>query len=206
MWRPLYRLRGGLTFGQTGIVCHDCVVMKNRILLVGAALVCMAFRTPDSFLRERGAENDAAKNALEGKAPPIELDKAITNWMNLSAEKAPTWESFRGNVVVLDFWAYWCGPCRAAMPKLNELHSRYANQGLVIIGVHSDPDGNKMAEAVKANELKYIIAHDPESKLMKAFQCDSYPDYVVIDKRGIVRIVDLANAELERAIEHFIKE
>ncbi len=180
--------------------------MKTRMLLIGAAIVCMAFQAPDDFRRERSDDNAAAKDALEGKPPPAQLEKTITTWKNYDGPEPPTWETLKGKVVVLDFWAHWCGPCKAAMPKLNELHNRYKDQGLVLIGVHSDPDGDKMAESVKANELTYIIAHDPERNLMKAFECDSYPDYVVIDRKGIVRVVDLANAELERAIDYFIKE
>jgi hypothetical protein len=77
------------------------------MLLIGAALVCMAFQAPDDFRRERGGENAAAKDALEGKAPPVKLEDTITLWMNLEGDKKPTWETLKGKVVILDFWAHW---------------------------------------------------------------------------------------------------
>ena len=92
------------------------------------------------------------------------------------------------------------------MPKLKELHQRYKDQGLVLIGVHSDPDAAKMEAAVKENALDFLIAQDGEKKLMKALQGDSFPDYYVIDRSGNVRFADLANAELERAVETLLKE
>lgn len=92
------------------------------------------------------------------------------------------------------------------MPKLKQLHQRYKDQGLVLIGVHSDPDALKMEMSVKENALDYLIAQDGEGKLMKALHGDSFPDYYIIDRAGNVRVADLANAELERAIETMIKE
>jgi hypothetical protein len=91
------------------------------------------------------------------------------------------------------------------VPKLNELHEKYAKDGLVLIGVHSDPDTAKGQESVKTDGMKYLVSFDG-GKLMKAFKCDSFPDYVVIDHKGIVRAVDLSNAEVEKAIKALIAE
>lgn len=91
------------------------------------------------------------------------------------------------------------------MPKLNSLHEKYAKDGLVLIGVHSDPDTPKGVEAVKAEGIKYPVALDG-GKLMKKLGCDSFPDYVIIDRKGLVRVVDLANGEIERAVELLLKE
>lgn len=92
------------------------------------------------------------------------------------------------------------------MPHLKELYGRYKDQGLILIGVHSDKgtaDGEKVA---KENALTYPVAFDPEAKLMNAFGCDSFPDYVIIDRKGIVRVVDLANGEVDKAVEALLKE
>jgi hypothetical protein len=91
------------------------------------------------------------------------------------------------------------------VPKLNELHEKYAKDGLVLIGVHSDPDTAKGKESVKTDGMKYVVSFDG-GKLMKAFKCDSFPDYVIIDHKGIVRAVDLANAEAEKAIKMLLEE
>lgn len=92
------------------------------------------------------------------------------------------------------------------MPKLNELHDKYAPEGLVLVGVHSDKDTDKGSAAVTEEGMKYPIAFDGAGKLMKAFGCDSFPDYVVIDKKGVIRVADLANGEVERAIQVLLAE
>lgn len=91
------------------------------------------------------------------------------------------------------------------MPKLNELHSKFKDKGLVLIGLHSDPDAAKGEKAVLDEKMNYPVAIE-DGKFMKTLGCDSFPDYAVIDKKGVLRFVDLANGEIERAIEAFIKE
>jgi hypothetical protein len=91
------------------------------------------------------------------------------------------------------------------VPKLNELHEKYAKEGLVLIGLHSDPSTEKGAEAAKAEKMKYAVAFDGGA-FMKKVGCDSYPDYVIVDRKGIVRVVDLGNTETERAVKTLLKE
>jgi hypothetical protein len=91
------------------------------------------------------------------------------------------------------------------VPELNKLHDTYAKDGLVVIGVHSDPDTAKATATVKAEKMKYAVAFDGGA-FMKSVACDSYPDYVLVDRKGIVRVVDLANDETERAVKALLKE
>lgn len=156
----------------------------------------------DGFRRERSESNAAAKDALEGKPPPA---LKVTDWMNVPGD-APDWASLKGKVVLLDFWAHWCGPCRAAVPKLKEIYEKYRDKGLVIIAIHSDPKKDEMVKAVKEFEMHWYVALDAEHLTMKAFHADSYPDYYLIDRRGNVRFADLANSEVERAVELLINE
>jgi len=77
---------------------------------------------------------------------------------------------------------------------------------LVLIAIHSDPDAAKMRAAVKELGMPWIVAQDGEKKTMSAMQCDSFPDYCLVDRKGILRFVDLANSEVARAVEALIKE
>jgi cytochrome c biogenesis protein CcmG, thiol:disulfide interchange protein DsbE len=92
------------------------------------------------------------------------------------------------------------------VPKLKELHNRYKDQGLVLIAIHSDDAVEKMREKVRELQKPYLVAQDDGKKTMRAFHADSFPDYYLIDRSGKVRFADLANAELERAVELLIKE
>ncbi len=77
---------------------------------------------------------------------------------------------------------------------------------MVLIGVHSDADAAKGQAVVKELGMPWPIAQDGKGETMKAFHCDSFPDYCLIDRKGIVRAVDLANAEVDKAVEALIKE
>ena len=91
------------------------------------------------------------------------------------------------------------------MPKLNEMHEKYEKQGLVLIGLHSDPDTTKGADAAVKQKMKYPVAFDGGA-FMKQVGCDSFPDYVLVDRKGTVRVVDLANGETERAVKALLSE
>lgn len=92
----------------------------------------------------------------------------------------------------------------SAVPKLKELWARHKDQGLVLIGVHSTMGGEKMAAFVKDNGITWPVCIDQDKATQTAFRSDSFPDYHVIDREGVLRVCDLANGELERAIKHFL--
>ncbi len=120
-------------------------------------------------------------------APDFEV-RSVTEGGELGS--ALTLSSLRGKVVVLDFWATWCGPCRASMPVLNELASTYKDQGLVVLSLNTE--GPRLARAARkmANELapntKLASDHGPVSALYKV---TTIPHMLVIDREGQVRWV-----------------
>ena len=92
------------------------------------------------------------------------------------------------------------------MPKLRELAERYQDQGLVLIGVHTTNGGEKMADFVAESGIDYPVAIDVSDGTTTAFRVDSYPDYYLIDRAGNLRVADLANADLERAVQVLLAE
>lgn len=92
------------------------------------------------------------------------------------------------------------------MPHLIELHNKFKDKGLVIIGVHSKNGSEKAAKFVKDQKIPYAIALDSEGKTVKSFAVDSYPDYYLIDKAGNLRVADLANSALDKTIEVLLAE
>lgn len=168
-------------------------------LLAGIALAA-GFGGQDGFERERGGKTDAVKNAIEGKAPP----PLAGAWLNT---KSPLdWAALKGKVVLLDFWTHWCGPCRAATPHVKALASKYGPQGFVVIGVHSDPNREKMVEVAKELGMTYPILFDGDKSILRSFGADSFPDYYLVDRKGVLRFADLANREVDRAVELLIAE
>lgn len=86
------------------------------------------------------------------------------------------------------------------------MYAEHKDQGLVLIGIHSTRGGEKAADFVKEQGITWPIAVDREGATQAAFAADSFPDYYVIDRQGRVRVADLANGDLDRAIEMLLAE
>jgi thiol-disulfide isomerase/thioredoxin len=98
-------------------------------------------------------------------------------------------ESLRGKVVLVDFWASWCGPCRDEMPVLEALHSKYAADGLVIIGVNLDRNPKKMKNFLEKSPVSFRIVPDPKLEVASRYEPPGMPSGYFIDRRGALRHV-----------------
>jgi thiol-disulfide isomerase/thioredoxin len=99
-------------------------------------------------------------------------------------------ESLRGRVVVIDFWASWCGPCRLVAPRLNALHARYGAQGLSIVGITAD-DAEDAAAFAGRTSIRYPVVVDVKGETSRAYTVSSLPTLFIVDKRGVVRDVEI---------------
>jgi len=93
-----------------------------------------------------------------------------------------TLSNLRGKVVILDFWATWCPPCKAAIPKLIELYNKYQGQGVVVIGIALD-ERDKVIKLVQEMGINYPVLFD-DQVTSKNYEIQSIPTLFVIDQKG----------------------
>jgi thiol-disulfide isomerase/thioredoxin len=153
---------------------------------------------PDDWFYE-GVNRPKALRALEGKpAPEIVTQAWIGDPTTIAAN--------RGKVIVVDFWATWCGPCMNAIPENVELVKKSAGKPLAFIGIHDSNSGwNNAPQAVKSKAINYPIAQD-KGDSAKAYQVSFWPTYVVIDHEGIVRAAGLIPTHVAEVVEMLLKK
>lgn len=93
-------------------------------------------------------------------------------------------EHHRGKVVVVDFWASWCKPCRQSIPWLNEMHSRYGEKGLVIVGVNVDASRADAERFLESTPIDFEIVFDPDGALARRYALKGMPSTLVFDRDG----------------------
>jgi peroxiredoxin len=95
----------------------------------------------------------------------------------------------RGQVVLLNFWATWCGPCREEMPQLNRLYDKYRGAGLVMLGVNVDEDPAKAAEVAQKLGVRFPVLLDSNKQVSSRYELSAMPSTVLIDRDGKVRFL-----------------
>ncbi len=112
-------------------------------------------------------------------APPFKLDSM--------AGKPVSLDQYKGQVVMINFWASWCGPCRTEMPLLDKLHTRYKPMGFTMIGVNVEPDPSLAANWLKTTPVTFPILFDTKSEVSKLYSVAGMPSTVIIDRKGNLR-------------------
>jgi peroxiredoxin len=149
--------------------------MKRNVVLLG-----ILFASVSGFF----AVSSFASSGLAGQqAPDFALKSASGENMRLS--------EYRGNVVMINFWATWCGPCRQEMPLLNELYSRYERVGFSLLGVNIDDDSKRALQMAEELGVSFPVLFDERKEVSKLYQVEAMPVTVLVDREGRVRHVHL---------------
>lgn len=113
----------------------------------------------------------------------------------------------RGQVVLVNFWASWCGPCKVEMPHLNRLYDKYRKAGFVLLGVNVDEDPKLAAGIAGRMGLQFPVLFDADKTVSRLYDLQSMPSTVLIDRDGRVRYLHLGYRDgMEKAYEQQIRE
>jgi peroxiredoxin len=150
-----------------------------------------------SMEEEMGGE----MRALAGKpAPDFTLEMLDGTKVTLS--------DLKGSVVVLDFWATWCGPCIISLPKLQKIDKEFAAKGVKVFAVNQAEPKDKVAAFIKERNLELTVLLDPEGQVNMQFKAEILPSTVIIGKDGVIRkvIIGYIPAEAEGTMRTAIEE
>ena len=112
-------------------------------------------------------------------APKFQLDSLAGQKINL--------DQYKGQVVMINFWASWCGPCRQEMPILEKLHAKYKPMGFTMIGINVEPDSNLAVDWLKSTPVTFPILFDRTSEVSKLYKVAGMPNTVIVDRKGNLR-------------------
>jgi peroxiredoxin len=138
--------------------------MKNRIAALAAAL---AIAVPVLA----GSEG--------GPAPAFTLAARGGHDVTLA--------QYHGQVVMINFWASWCGPCRQEMPLLESIYKKYNKLGFTLLGVNVEPDSKAADDWLRDTPVSFPILYDKDSKVSKLYDVAGMPSTVIIDRSGKLR-------------------
>lgn len=141
------------------------------------------------------------------KSPDFRLKSIDGRTLSLSQIRKDPAKPGAYRVVILDFWATWCGPCREELPGFQKLHEKYGKKGLAMVGVAVDKGGvSDVKPFVKENKLTYTILVDPRQTVKNQYGVRFLPTTYIIDKSGVIRAVHVGYAPgVEDTIENEVK-
>lgn len=161
----------------------------------GAFLLTLAFLFGASF--------SVYAASVSGPAPDFTLKSLDGKNLKLS--------EMRGNVVLLNFWASWCGPCREEMPLLNKIHEKYEPLGFTVLGVNVEDDSDAAKKFIAQRPVDFPILLDNTNKVSKLYDVIAMPTTVVIDRDGNMRFLHQGyksgdEAEYHKMVKKLVRE
>lgn len=169
-------------------MCIFKSVMKNFLVLLAVSLMFSVI---------------AQAEVVKGAAPDFILKSRSGENVKLS--------EMRGDVVMINFWASWCAPCRQEMPLLEEMYKKYSDLGFVLLGVNVEEDSSKAADLLREVPVSFPVLYDNTNKVTKLYKVVAMPSTVMVDRDGNMRYLHRGylpgyEAEYVKQIKELIKE
>ena len=154
--------------------------LKNQLSNANYSVKTIKFLLISTFLTVFISTN---ANALDigQKAPDFTLKNLQGKNLNLVEQ--------RGQIILINFWASWCGPCRKEMPILQNLHDKYQDLGVSVWGVNVEQENQAGRDFLADLHLSFPIFFDPTNSISETYQVEAMPTTVIVDRSGVVRYI-----------------
>ena len=149
----------------------------NVLTVVFVAYIVYAISVNSNNIADNNLKQDGSTSTTQSVDPST----LTLQMLDGSTKKL---SELKGKVVVLDFWASWCGPCRMSVPEMNEVADSYAGKDVVVIGVNCDRDKSSAEKGVQDFGMKYPVAWDEGNSIQQCFGVDAYPTVIILDKNN----------------------
>jgi len=150
-----------------------------RLLFIGSLflLIAMGPNPPTGGSRDTASPVDAEKS-VNSKAPDFSLKDAYGKSLSLS--------SLKGKVVLVNFWATWCPPCKAEMPSMNRLYNEIRSRGFEIVAISTDNSISPVKDFLAKNRIDFPVLFDETKSVTRQYHVFSMPTTFLIDRGGMI--------------------
>lgn len=121
-----------------------------------------------------------------GSRPP-HLGSPAKDFTVIDSDHQVSLNQFRGQVVIVNFWASWCPPCTEELPSLMDMQDRLRSRGVVVLGVSIDVDDDAYHRFIKQRNVNFVTVRDPKQQVAGMYGTSVWPESYIIDRQGVLR-------------------
>lgn len=118
---------------------------------------------------------------------PRRIGQPAADFTVQDSDRKVALNQFRGQILVLNFWATWCPPCVEELPSLMTMQNRMKGNGVVVLAISIDVDGDAYHRFLKQHDVSLLTVRDPEQKVSSVYGTSGWPETFIIDRQGVVR-------------------
>ncbi len=126
-------------------------------------------------------------NGCDRGTRPPRIGNPAKEFSVQDSDRKVSLDQFRGQIVVLNFWATWCPPCLEELPSLMTMQDRMRGRGIVVVGVSIDVDQDAYHRFLKQQGINFLTVRDPEQKVAGLYGTAGWPETYIIDRQGVLR-------------------